>query len=43
MVEWTLLAPGIAGIAIGIGMLIFVRLRLNGRRRAVSMRERRGG
>jgi preprotein translocase subunit SecD len=43
MIEWTLLAPGIAGIVIGIGVLIFVRVRLNGRRRVGPARDRSAG
>jgi preprotein translocase subunit SecD len=43
MIEWSLLAPGIAGIAIGIGVLIFVRVRLNGRRRVAPGQDRHGG
>jgi len=43
MIEWTLLAPGIAGIVIGIGVLIFVRVRLNGRRRAAPGQDRSDG
>ena len=43
MIEWTMLAPGIAGIVIGIGVLIFVRVRLNGRRREAASQDRRAG